>query len=103
MAVKGLILFKGRYLGPVPGIDGGGIINLNNICICDLYSLRKRGKYMGIISLPWFAASAVGPPITSFCGLISEKLSWRWCFYINRKFTKIPRFKRSKSTLFKSS
>jgi MFS family permease len=64
----------------IQGIGGGGIIILANICISDLFSMRKRGMYFGIIGIVWAFASAVGPILG---GVFTEKVSWRWCFYIN--------------------
>lgn len=64
----------------IQGIGGGGLITLVNICISDLFSLRNRGTYFGIIGMVWAFASAVGPILG---GVFTEKVSWRWCFYIN--------------------
>jgi fucose permease len=66
----------------VQGIGGGGLIILVNICISDLFSMASRGQYFGIIGMVWAFASAVGPILG---GVFTEKVSWRWCFYINRK------------------
>ena len=66
----------------IQGIGGGGLIILVNICISDLFSMRKRGAYFGIIGMVWAFASAVGPILG---GVFTEKVSWRWCFYINCK------------------
>jgi hypothetical protein len=68
----------------VQGIGGGGLIILVNICISDLFSMRKRGQYFGIIGMVWAFASAVGP---SLGGVFTEKVSWRWCFYINCEYS----------------
>lgn len=62
------------------GIGGGGLIILVNICVSDLFSLRERGKYIGIMGMVWAIASAVGPVLG---GVFAEKVTWRWCFYIN--------------------
>lgn len=68
----------------IQGIGGGGLIVLSNICISDLFSMRNRGKYFGIIGMVWALASAVGPVLG---GVFTEKVSWRWCFYINLPIT----------------
>lgn len=68
----------------IQGIGGGGLVVLTNICIGDLFSPRRRGAYYGIIGGVWAIASSVGPIIG---GAFTEKVSWRWCFYINRKST----------------
>lgn len=48
--------------------------------MCDLFSQRTRGLYLGIIGAVWAIACAVGPVIG---GALTEAVSWRWCFYIN--------------------
>ncbi len=68
-----MMLIGGRV---IQGIGGGGLIVLVNICISDLFSMRERGKYLGIIGATWAIASAVGPLLG---GVFSEKVSWRWC------------------------
>ncbi|KAH6702845.1 MFS multidrug transporter-like protein [Leptodontidium sp. MPI-SDFR-AT-0119] len=68
----------------IQGIGGGGLIILVNICITDLFSMRARGAYYGIIGMVWAFASAVGPILG---GVFTEKVSWRWCFYINLPIT----------------
>lgn len=71
------LLIGGRV---VQGIGGGGLIILVNICIADLFSMRERPKYYGIMGMVWAIASGVGPVIG---GAFTEGVSWRWCFYIN--------------------
>ncbi|TGO15983.1 hypothetical protein BTUL_0033g00210 [Botrytis tulipae] len=68
----------------IQGIGGGGLIILVNICISDLFSMRKRGAYFGLIGMTWAFASAIGPLLG---GVFTEKVSWRWCFYINLPIT----------------
>ncbi|KAG4417652.1 hypothetical protein IFR04_009222 [Cadophora malorum] len=68
----------------IQGIGGGGLIILVNICITDLFSMRARGAYYGIIGMVWAFASAIGPILG---GVFTEKVSWRWCFYINLPIT----------------
>jgi len=64
----------------VQGIGGGGLIVLVNICISDLFAMRERGTYFGIIGGVWALASSLGPVVG---GLFTQKVSWRWCFYLN--------------------
>ncbi|KAF4451078.1 DNA repair protein RAD50 [Fusarium austroafricanum] len=64
----------------VQGIGGGGLIVLPNIAISDLFSMRNRGLYFGILGMVWALASAVGPILG---GVFTSQVTWRWCFYIN--------------------
>lgn len=64
----------------IQGVGGGGTIVLPNICISDLFSMRNRGMYFGILGMVWALASAVGPVVG---GIFTSQVSWRWCFYIN--------------------
>lgn len=59
----------------VQGLGGGGLIVLTNICIGDLFSMRSRGAYYGMIGGVWAVASAVGPLVG---GAFTENVSWRW-------------------------
>lgn len=64
----------------IQGVGGGGLIVLPNITISDLFSMRNRGMYFGILGMVWALASAVGPVLG---GVFTSKVTWRWCFYIN--------------------
>jgi hypothetical protein len=59
----------------VQGIGGGGLIVLVNIAISDLFSVRDRGMYFGMIGGVWALASSLGPVVG---GLFTEKVSWRY-------------------------
>lgn len=64
----------------IQGIGGGGLIVLVNICISDLFAMRERGAYFGIIGGVWALASSLGPVVG---GAFTQNVSWRWCFYLN--------------------
>ena len=64
----------------VQGLGGGGLVILVNITIGDLFSLRIRGAFYGIIGGVWAIASSIGPIIG---GAFTQSVSWRWCFWIN--------------------
>ena len=64
----------------VQGIGGGGINNMVDIVVCDLVSLRERGKYVGLIGSMWAIGSVVDPLLG---GAFAQYASWRWIFYIN--------------------
>ena len=80
----GVSVSIGMLLGgrAVQGIGGGGLIILVNIVISDLFSMRERPKYFGLVGMTWALASAVGPVIG---GVFTEKVSWRWCVSRGRK------------------
>ncbi|KAF9906647.1 hypothetical protein BX616_000666 [Lobosporangium transversale] len=61
------------------GTGAGGIFSLANIIIADLVSIRDRGKYQGFISAVFGISALLGPVMG---GAFVDKVSWRWCFYI---------------------
>ncbi|WWC95488.1 hypothetical protein V866_002352 [Kwoniella sp. B9012] len=62
------------------GLGGGSIIGLTSIVVSDIVPLHQRGTYQGFLGSAWGIAAVLGP---IFGGLLTEKASWRWCFYIN--------------------
>jgi EmrB/QacA subfamily drug resistance transporter len=80
--IAGISSSMGMLIGArvIQGIGGGGLVILVYICIGDLFSMRERPKYYGIMGMVWAIASGVGPVIG---GAFTEGVSWRWCFYIN--------------------
>ncbi|ETN37320.1 uncharacterized protein HMPREF1541_08311 [Cyphellophora europaea CBS 101466] len=80
--IAGLSNSIGLLIGArvIQGIGGGGLVILVYVCIGDLFSMRERPKYYGIMGGIWAIASGVGPVIG---GAFTEGVTWRWCFYIN--------------------
>ncbi|ORX86271.1 MFS general substrate transporter [Anaeromyces robustus] len=73
--IKMLIIARGFQ-----GIGGGGILAMVNVIIADIVPLRKRGIYMGVVGAVFAFSSVIGPLVGGF---FTDKLSWRWAFYIN--------------------
>ena len=62
------------------GIGAGGIMPLAFILIGEMFSLEQRTKMQGVFSGVWGISSIVGPLLG---GLIVDRFSWHWIFYIN--------------------
>lgn len=62
------------------GTAGGGLIQLVNITISDLFSQRSRTLYLGLCEVIWALAGGLGPILG---GAFTQLVSWRWCFWIN--------------------
>ncbi|KAF8944779.1 hypothetical protein BGZ47_003705 [Haplosporangium gracile] len=72
-----IMLIIGRA---VQGLGGSGIIALSMILVADIVPLRERGTYQALIALIFAIAAVLGPLLG---GAFSDKVTWRWAFYIN--------------------
>ncbi|KAI1049162.1 hypothetical protein LB506_004796 [Fusarium annulatum] len=68
----------------IQGLGAAGMQTLVNICISDMFSQRDRGLYYGLTSIVWAVASGIGPVLG---GALTDRLNWRWCFWINLPIT----------------
>ncbi|KAJ5089823.1 Efflux pump dotC [Penicillium argentinense] len=77
VAVNMQMLIAGRAL---QGVAGGGLLQLVTIVISDLFSVRHRSLYLGLMEVVWALAGGIGPLMG---GAFSEYVTWRWNFWIN--------------------
>ncbi|AVK62782.1 MFS transporter [Lactobacillus sp. CBA3606] len=64
----------------VQGIGAGALMPVSMTIIADIYSFERRAKVLGFNSSAWGIASVLAPLIG---GIIVDKLSWHWIFFIN--------------------
>ncbi|OAL02044.1 MFS general substrate transporter [Phaeosphaeriaceae sp. SRC1lsM3a] len=77
VSTNATMLIAGRV---VQGLGGGGVVVLVHVCVSDLFAIRDRSFYLGLVGAVWAVASALGPVLG---GIFAERLNWRVCFYIN--------------------
>ncbi|WP_329426216.1 MFS transporter [Streptosporangium sp. NBC_01495] len=64
----------------VQGLGGGGLMVGAIALISEMVPPRQSGKLMGLIGTMMPIAFIAGPLVG---GLLTERLSWRWTFYVN--------------------
>ncbi|KAE9372777.1 MFS general substrate transporter [Stipitochalara longipes BDJ] len=67
----------------IAGIGGAGICSGAILIISKTVPLHQRPSYTSAIGSMYGIASAAGPLMG---GAFTDRLSWRWCFYINLPF-----------------
>lgn len=61
------------------GIGGSGLYSLTFVSIMKLIVPEKIGFYSGVISSVFAMSNLLGP---LFGGIISDRTTWRWIFFI---------------------
>ncbi|KAI1142785.1 major facilitator superfamily domain-containing protein [Hypoxylon sp. FL0543] len=76
-ATSSAMLIVGRTIAGIgcAGISSGGLIIIANIT-----PIEKRATYQSLYGGIFGIASVVGPLVG---GAFTDKVTWRWCFYIN--------------------
>src|SRR5699024_8407415 len=67
----------------IQAIGAGILIPLMFNTVLNIFPIKKRGTIMGLMGLVMMVAPAIGPALS---GLIIEKLSWNWIFWITLPF-----------------
>lgn len=59
------------------GVGGGILISSSFAIVAEVFPVRERGKYVGLVASMFSLASLTGPLVGGF---VTEALSWRWAF-----------------------
>ncbi|KAJ7629126.1 major facilitator superfamily transporter [Roridomyces roridus] len=74
-------LIAGRVIA---GVANAGVLTGTLVIIADSMPLDKRPFFTGLLG-GIYGISAVSGPLLG--GVLTDKISWRWCFYINLPLT----------------
>jgi EmrB/QacA subfamily drug resistance transporter len=90
-AIAGLSTSMGMLitLRVFQGLGGGGLLALAQVILASMVTPRERGRYSGYLGAT-FALATVGGPLIG--GVLTEHLSWHWCFYVGVPFAVIAFF-----------
>ncbi|KAJ9633440.1 hypothetical protein H2204_006990 [Knufia peltigerae] len=64
----------------IAGMGSAGIMSGAIVIVVYIIPLQKRPAYTGMFGMVFAVASVAGPLLG---GVFTDKVSWRWCFYIN--------------------
>lgn len=73
-----LIVFR-----TLQGFGGGAMQSMSLTIVGDLFTLHERARMQGVMGAVWGLAGIVGPLVG---GLIVDRLSWHWVFFVNVPF-----------------
>ncbi|KAI0686124.1 iron permease [Earliella scabrosa] len=68
----------------IQGMGGGSVYTMSQVITSDLVPLAERPTYQSALVMVYALGAGIGPIIG---GLLAEKASWRWLFYINLPLT----------------
>ncbi len=78
MTMEHLILYR-----VIQGLGAGALATIPFTIIGDVFEFKMRAKMQGLISSVWGIAGIVGPLAG---GLIVDKITWHWIFFLNLPF-----------------
>jgi len=73
----------------VAGLGGAGLFSGATAIVVLVAPLATRPVVNGMIGAIFGVCSILGPLIG---GILAEKSTWRWCFWINREYSSITAF-----------
>lgn len=77
VAPTSVVFIVGRAIA---GVGTAGIFSGSMVILSYTMPLRKRPAMFGVFGGLWGISSVVGPLLG---GAFTDKVTWRWCFYIN--------------------
>src|SRR3990172_4323108 len=64
----------------IQGLGAGMIMGIAFAILGDVFTPAERGRWAGLMSGPFAAASVIGPLIG---GALTDQVHWRWGFFVN--------------------